>query len=145
MVCATVSSMEADQFEVLVREELNKVPERFRDRIKNVEFLIEDEPSETLRQEQKLEPGETLLGLYHGVPNTVRGVEYGVGVTLPDTITLFRNPILHEAGSNPERVRTVIKETVWHEIGHYFGFSEHAVSEREKGGTNTYRQPWSSM
>jgi predicted Zn-dependent protease with MMP-like domain len=89
-----------EEFEQLVAEEFpTAVPEQFRSKIKNVAFLIEDMPSESLRSEEGLEPHMTLLGHYRGIPHTARGDYYGVSPTLPDTITLFAVPILEEADS----------------------------------------------
>jgi predicted Zn-dependent protease with MMP-like domain len=73
-----------------------------------------------------------LLGLYHGVPQTARGDIYGIGMTLPDTITLFQIPIEEEAGNDPERIKQVVADTIWHEVGHYFGLDEDAVERRER-------------
>jgi predicted Zn-dependent protease with MMP-like domain len=131
-------------FERIVDEEWNDVPERFRKRIENVALLIEDEPDAKTRAAEGLGEGDTLLGLYTGVPAIERGAEYGVGVTLPDTITLYRLPILEVAAQDHsdepflDAVRRVVRETVWHEVGHYFGLSEGAIGEREGEGTNQY-------
>lgn len=138
--------MEPNEFEAIALSEWQAVPPRFAVLVKNVALLIEDEPSEEVRKEEGLHEGETLLGVYHGVPNTERGSEYGVGGTLPDTITLFRLPILAEAteltddhtSQFREYVRQVVRETLWHEIGHYFGLEEHPINEREQEGTNRF-------
>lgn len=124
--------MERSEFEKIVSEEFPRaVPERFRARIKNVAVLVEWEPDPETRREEGLLGNEMLLGLYHGIPATARGSEYGVGATLPDTITLFQGPIEEEAGNNPARVREVVRETIWHEVAHYFGMDEGEVRERE--------------
>ena len=124
--------MTRDAFEKLVAEEFpNAIPEKFRDLIQNVAFLIEEEPSEALRLEEKLSPNETLLGLYHGTPATARGDYYGVGSTLPDTVTLFQKPIEEIALGRNEDVRQVIRETIWHEVAHHFGYGEEQIRGRE--------------
>lgn len=132
--------MTHEEFEQLVAEEFPKaIPEKFHHLIKNVAFLIEEEPSMETRMVEGLGPNETLLGYYKGVPATARGDHYGVGSTLPDTITLFRLPILHEAMivsgedgvSMEEALPVVIRETIWHEVAHYFGMDEGTVSKRE--------------
>ncbi len=90
--------MPREEFERLVAEEFpNAVPEDFKRKIENVAFLIESEPSLELRAEEGLGLNETLLGHYRGVPHTARGDSYGLGATLPDTITLFQLPIEEEA------------------------------------------------
>lgn len=132
--------MEQEAFEKLVAEEFEKaIPDRFSARIHNVAFLIEDEPSEEVRQEERLSDGDTLLGLYRGVSLDRRGSDYGLGATMPDTITLFRLPILAEAteqGGGEQAIRRVLRETIWHEVAHYFGFDEEAVGRREDEGQN---------
>lgn len=137
--------MDAKTFERLVAEESRKIPARFARRIENVALLIEDEPSAGVLREEGLGSDETLLGLYRGVPANDRG-EFYSGV-LPDTITLYRLPLLDEARALlderraptfEEAVRLAIRETLWHEVGHYFGLSEPAVHEREEAGTNRF-------
>lgn len=137
--------MTREEFEQLVADEFTKaIPEPFRGKIKNVAFLVEDEPSAELRRIEGLGPNETLLGFYRGVPATARGDSYGLGATLPDTITLFQLPILDEAfhleHSNilqndrimyGELVRQVIRDTIWHEVAHHFGYDERQVRAKE--------------
>lgn len=130
--------MDEKVFESVVAQELDAVPSQYKERLNNVAVIIEDEPGEELLHAQGVPKGETLLGLYQGVPNTVRGDTYGIGMTLPDTITLFRIPILAEAGPNEDEVRKVVRETIWHEIAHYFGYDDPAVENRERQGTNDY-------
>lgn len=124
--------MDREAFEKFVEEGFLLIPERFRAKIKNVALLAEDEPSAEVRGREGLRGGETLLGLYQGIPNTVRGDTYGIGPTLPDTITLFQLPIEEEAGGVPEEIRKVIAETIWHEYAHYFGMDEEGVRFREE-------------
>lgn len=130
-------------FEQIALHEWSRIPERFKERIQNVALLIEDEPQESVREAESLEEGETLLGLYQGIPLTERGSEYGVGVTLPDTITLYRLPILEEASEMDrapiEALRIVVRETIWHEVGHYLGLSEEEIHLREGEGSNHYQ------
>jgi len=144
--------MTPEAFERLVAEEFPRaIPEKFRNKISNVAFLVEPEPSPEVRKTEGLGEGETLLGYYHGVPHTARGDHYGVGSTMPDTITLYQNPILEEAEalareeckawpsglerslreSELELVRKVIRDTIWHEVAHHFGMDEHQVRSRE--------------
>jgi predicted Zn-dependent protease with MMP-like domain len=123
--------MDREEFEKLVEEGYQQIPEKFREKIKNVGVLIEDLPSPKLRHQQGLGPHETLLGFYHGIPHTHRGDHYGVGMTMPDTITLFQIPIEQAALGDPERIKKIVADTVWHEVGHYFGLDEDAVQSRE--------------
>lgn len=131
--------MTHQEFDALVAEEYAKVPQKYATRLNNVALLIEDAPSLDVRQEEGLRPEETLLGLYQGVPLTERGDHYGIGVTVPDTITLYREPILAASAPDVGSVRMTIRETLWHEIGHYFGLDEEAIERREGEGSNTYQ------
>ena len=128
----TLQDMNREEFEKLVQEGFLLIPEKFRERIQNVALLVEDEPSDELRIREGLSEGETLLGLYQGIPATVRGDSYGIGPTVPDTITLFKLPIEEEAGNVPGGVRAVVAETIWHEFAHYFGMDEEEVRFREE-------------
>ncbi|MDP2816208.1 MAG: metallopeptidase family protein [Rectinemataceae bacterium] len=134
--------MSEQEFEQIANAEWERVPDRFKQKITNLALLIEDDVSDLVREEEGLEEGESLLGLYHGIPLTERGSEYGVGGTMPDTITLYRLPILEEASEMDrafrDAVRIVVRETLWHEVGHYFGLPEHGVNEREEEGTNRF-------
>ncbi len=139
-------SMTEEEFKALAESVWQDLPEKFAARIKNVALLIEDEPDEETRKEECLLEGESLYGIYRGVPNTLRGADYGVGGTLPDTITLYRLPILEEAreltdtdtNMFKDMVTKVVRETVWHEVGHYFGLDEDPINKREGEGTNRF-------
>jgi predicted Zn-dependent protease with MMP-like domain len=134
--------MTDDEFEQLVEEGYEKLPEWVREKIDNVAILVEDEPSEEDRRQQGLGPEETLLGLYKGLPLTERGDLYGIGMTLPDTITIYKEPTLDMADEEcppeasdeeyKERVRGIVADTVWHEFFHHFGASEAEVQRREQ-------------
>lgn len=134
--------MNETEFSMIAEDEWNKVPEKFREQVKNVALLVEDEPSDLVREEEGLEEGETLLGLYHGIPLTERGSDYGIGGMLPDTITLYRLPLIEEAEAMDrefrEAMRIAIRETIWHELAHYFGFDEEPINHREGEGTNKF-------
>ncbi len=124
--------MSSEEFEALVAAEFERaIPEKFRPHIKNVAFLAEWEPSAEVRARERLGPHETLLGYYHGIPTPERGDFYGMGATMPDTITLYQGPIEEEAAHKNLPVGQVIRETIWHEVAHHFGMDEHEVRARE--------------
>lgn len=120
------------EFEKLVEEGFERLPQWVREKIKNVALLVEDEPLEEVRKVEKLEADETLLGYYQGIPLSERGEHYGVGATMPDTITLYQVPIEQAAKEDGMDVRKVIAETIWHEFAHHFGMDEHEVRFREE-------------
>jgi predicted Zn-dependent protease with MMP-like domain len=132
--------MERDAFEKLVAEGFELLPQWARDKIHNVALLVDDEPSEEVRAFHRLGEHETLLGHYRGIPITARGEEYG-GLVMPDTITIYQEPILDAAEEETpweapdevylENVRRIVHETVWHEYAHYLGLDEDEVRHRE--------------
>lgn len=123
--------MSREEFEQIVIDELAKVPEQFQHRIKNVVFVVEEETTAETRRENHLTIGQDLLGQYRGVPLIARGDNYGIGMTLPDVITVYQGPIERSAGGDPARVRTIVRETVFHEVAHYLGMSEVEVAQWE--------------
>jgi len=127
--------MQIGKFEKLVAEGFQRLPVWVREKIKNVALLIEDEPSEEVRTREELGGGETLLGYYQGIPLSERGAHYGEGIVMPDTITLYRLPILEAAQEDNLDVRDVVADTIWHEFAHHFGISEGGVHvlEKERG------------
>jgi predicted Zn-dependent protease with MMP-like domain len=124
--------MEKREFEGSVSEGFSLLPEWVRKKIKNVAILVEDEPSRDVRKQECLADDETLLGLYQGIPLSARGENYGVGMTLPDTITLYQRPIEEAAAEDGIAVGKVIADTIWHEFAHHFGMDENEVRARER-------------
>jgi len=120
--------MERAEFEKLVEEGMERIPEEFLVKLENVAVVVEDEPNEEQLKKLGLAQNQTLLGLYEGVPQTHRGPNYGM--TLPDKITIFQKPIELFCRSD-EEIREKVAETVWHEIAHHFGTSEQRVREIE--------------
>lgn len=128
--------MDKSLFEKYINEAVLSLPANLREKIENLAFVLEDEPRPASLQEQGIKYRGLLLGLYQGIPLSRRSRGYS-GV-LPDKITLFKKPIETLAGPEEEKIRKLIHQVVYHEIGHYFGFNELKVREweknREKGG-----------
>ena len=121
--------MQRAAFERLVADALASIPRTFRDAMQNIAIVVEDEPSPELLEEMDIEPPDTLLGLYQGVPLTER--RWDAGNTLPDRILIFQGP--HERASDDEEdLGVAIAETLIHEIGHYFGMSEEEIEDVEE-------------
>jgi predicted Zn-dependent protease with MMP-like domain len=115
-------------FQRLVEAALDDIPPRFREAMKNVAIVVEDEPSPALLDEMEIEPPDSLYGLYQGTPLTERG--WGYGNALPDRVTLFQR-VIEEDSEDAEDAIVCIAETLIHEIGHYFGLSEEEIEEIE--------------
>lgn len=114
------------EFERLVAQAVESLPSNFLTRLRNVEMVVEEQPTEEDLELAGIEPGGTLLGLYHGVPQNQRGTWYGN--LLPDRIVIFQRPI--EAMARDRRtIRKEIRTTLMHEIGHHFGLAEDDLAE----------------
>jgi predicted Zn-dependent protease with MMP-like domain len=108
--------MSRAEFEAAVADALDGVPEDLTRQMRNVVILVEDDPP----------GGAQLLGLYEGTPLTHRGD--GWAGSLPDRITIFRNPILACCHSE-QQVIDEVRITVVHEIAHHFGISDARLHE----------------
>jgi len=107
------------EFEQIVDEALESIPKRFSDLVRNIAIAVEDEPTrKDLGRGGKRR--HELLGIYRGVPLTKRSHDDPL---LPDEIVIFRGPIRRVSRTRDEAVRQV-RDTVIHEIGHYFGLSD---------------------
>jgi predicted Zn-dependent protease with MMP-like domain len=110
--------MDRQDFEEIVEQEFEAVPELFRHHLENVRIVVEDQPPH-----QRARDSQILLGLYQGIPLNKRGNDYGVYPVIPDTITLYQANIERITNSG-EEIRQQIRQTLIHEIGHYYGMSE---------------------
>src|SRR5690606_5971912 len=104
--------LDAEEFERIVIDELDELPDDMVDGLENVVFVCEDRP-----EDGSLD----LLGIYEGVALTERG-QYGFG-ELPDRIVLFREPLLAICETEDE-LRDEIHITLVHEIAHYYGIDD---------------------
>lgn len=117
------------EFEKLVRGAIEAMPRHIRDAMDNVAFVIEKETRRKKAKEIGIKLDEVLLGLYEGVPRIKRGSGY-FGV-LPDKITIFQRPLEELAGGDENKLKRLIHEVVWHEIGHHLGFDEKEIRALE--------------
>jgi len=115
------------EFDRVVEEALEDLPPRFTGLLENLAIIVEDEPSD---DDLENLPGEAddeseLLGIYRGVARPHR--THDMLPMLPDQIAIFRGPILRVARTRRE-ARRQIRETVLHELGHYFGLDDDEMS-----------------
>ena len=106
---------------------VDRLPRRFREQLRNVEFVVEKRPSITLLRAEGLDPShDALYGIYQGVPLPDRSsLDLPL---LPDKITIFAEPLLEDF-PNPDALREEIRLTVLHEIAHYFGMDEEEIED----------------
>ena len=122
--------MEEEDFEKLIDRALSELPKAIFEKMENVAITIEKRPNSDELKRSGIRAGGLLLGLYQGVPKTVWG--RGFGNILPDKITIFQEPIEQLANYNEERVFEILKNTIFHEIAHHFGFDEKKIRELER-------------
>ena len=117
--------MKHEHFIKVVEDSLDSLPKEFRSRIKNVAILVEDFPP----KQSPPQPGQQrrlLLGIFHGVPATKKSVfDLPTG---PAHIVLYQKNIEADCSSEAE-VRHQIRQTLIHELGHYFGMTEEQLRD----------------
>ncbi len=102
------------EFDMLVEDALHELPKRFADLLDNISIVVEEEPADEDFGALD-DPDDELLGIFRVVP------------PLPDQIAIFRGPILRVARNRREAVRE-IRDTVIHELGHYFGLDDEGMA-----------------
>ncbi|MEW5959376.1 MAG: metallopeptidase family protein [Chloroflexota bacterium] len=115
-----------EEFEQLVVQALEALPDFFKEKLQNVEVVVADWPTAAERRAAGLQPGQLLLGLYQGIPLTQRTSQYGL--VLPDKITIYRLPI-QQVCRTPDRIIDQVQHTVKHELAHHFGISDDRLRE----------------
>jgi predicted Zn-dependent protease with MMP-like domain len=116
--------MTSEEFAKLVEDALKDLPSFFKEKVDNVDVVVEDWPDPTYSQ------GRLLLGLYRGVPKTRRGSGYTM--VLPDKISIFKQPIELISRGNKEVIKNLVIDTVQHEIAHHFGISDARLRQLRK-------------
>ena len=121
----TMETMKREDFVKVVEEALDSLPKEFRSRIHNVAILVEDFPPNQLPA-QPGQPRRLLLGIFHGVPATKRSIfDLSMG---PNHIVLYQKNIEAICSSETE-TRQQIRQTLIHELGHYFGMTEEQLKD----------------
>ena len=113
--------MDKRRFEELVVEAVEALPQRFLDKLANIDIEVRDWPSPQELRSARVPPGATLLGLYVGIPHTRR--TRGYHLALPDRIFVYQRPIERLCRSDDE-VRERAGRVIKHEIAHHFGLTE---------------------
>jgi predicted Zn-dependent protease with MMP-like domain len=116
-------------FRKLVEESLDSIPRKFKELIQNVAVLVEDFPAPDTIRGLGLRSKYDLFGLYHGIPLDKRGSYYGN--VPPDVILIYQIPIESACGTE-EDIREQVRDTVVHEVGHFFGFSDAELRRIER-------------
>ena len=115
-------SISSSDFQALVQEALDTLPDEYAKLISNVAVVVEEEPSPELLADLEMEEDEDLLGLYQGLSIDKESF-FQTGGQLPAKISIYRGPILRVCRTRKEVVQEV-RDTVVHEIGHHFGLDD---------------------
>lgn len=121
--------MNARDFDETVSRVLDSLPPDFAEKLEegNIGVVVRARLTAEELEAIGAGAGSTLLGLYHGVPPASRGYHYSL--VLPDTITIYREPILGFCAQTGRPVPDMIREVVLHEIAHHFGISDTRLRE----------------
>jgi predicted Zn-dependent protease with MMP-like domain len=122
--------IDKEQFEKIVSQVIDALPESVKSRIHNLAFFVEDFPTaEQLRNTSgRADDKYSLLGIYEGY---IQSSRKNFGVVMPDRITLFRVPIMQSCSGRKELEKR-INDTLRHEIAHHFGSDEKGARKAEK-------------
>jgi predicted Zn-dependent protease with MMP-like domain len=122
-----VVDVSRSEFERMVGDALDEIPEALATELQNVAVMVEDWPTPAQLEVAAVPRGGTLLGLYEGVPLTKRGPLSYSGVA-PDRITIFQGPLTRRA-RDADALAAQVRVTVLHEVGHYFGMDDDRLRE----------------
>lgn len=125
-----IDAMNQEEFAQLVDKAIEDLPEEFLTKLDNIDIVVEEEPTPAQLRKSGLRHDETLLGLYEGVPQTKRGIAYGM--VPPDKITIFQKPIEAKCRNDAE-LYAEVERVLKHEVAHHFGISDERLREIEEG------------
>jgi predicted Zn-dependent protease with MMP-like domain len=116
----------------LAETALSAIPQQLRDLVGGTVMAVEEAPDDEVLAEMGMESPWELTGLYRGTPLTQKSV---LDIPAePDTIVLFREPILLEWIETGEDLFRLVRNVLIHEIGHHFGLSDADISRLEEEG-----------
>ena len=118
-----------EQFEKMVSRAMDELPQEYIRGLDNVVVTYDDEPTMHQREKMKLRGGDSLFGLYEGIPRTQRGAGYNL--VLPDKITIFKYPMAY-IHQDEHSLYSEVKHTLWHEIAHFYGLNHDRIHEIER-------------
>ena len=119
----------ATEIEDMARVALAEIPDRLGRHVRGVAILVEEFPDADTEQAMDLESPFDLLGLYQGVSLDRKSVSDAPDDL--DRIFLYRRPLLDYWCETGESLEAIVRNTLIHEIGHHFGFSDHDMERLE--------------
>ncbi len=116
-----------ETFEAIIVHALDNLPPLITENMQNIDVLVVDWPAADILQRMGILPGNTLLGLYTGIPLTRRTQSYGN--VAPDVITLYQGPIERAANYDLQKIQKQVQHVIIHEFAHHFGISDERLIE----------------
>jgi len=118
--------MKRKDFEELVIKAVEDLPKVFKDKLENVDIIVEDEPTTGASGVVDEHYKRLLLGFYQGVPLSKRTHYYGM--VMPDKITIFQKNIERICKTVQDIVH-LVTHTIQHELAHHFGISDNRLKD----------------
>ncbi|MDP3787292.1 MAG: metallopeptidase family protein [Candidatus Omnitrophota bacterium] len=115
------------EFETIVKDVLRELPKEFKDKLQNIDIVIEEELDMEAVKRLGLGAKGRLLGLYQGIPLKDRTHYYGM--VMPDKITLYKQNIERSCEAGESDIHEEIKHVIQHEIAHHFGISDKRLKD----------------
>ena len=113
--------------ERLARAAFDAQPAAFRQPCEGLLIRVADFADQETLAEMGIENAFELTGLYQGIALTEKSVMDVA--TEPDTVWLYRRPILHEwAERGDVALAKLIAHVLVHEIAHHFGYSDDDIA-----------------
>lgn len=122
--------MRRSEFENIIAEALDQLPDQFKQALHNIEIRVRWRPSAEELAQADVPRGGDLFGLYVGVPLTQR--TQGYNLVLPDAIYIYQSAHERHCRTEVEMIEQA-RKTLLHEIGHYFGIDEDRMHELGMG------------
>lgn len=120
--------MDKKEFEQIIGQAIEFLPDKFKSRLNNVAIFAEDEPTQEQLKKVNLRRGDLLFGLFEGY---AQARKLNFGPVLPDRITIFRLAILSQSASFDQAKNKIIS-TIKHEIAHHFGSDESGAARASR-------------
>ncbi len=119
------------RFETIARQTISGLPPPFADHVKGIVLHVTQRPSNQMLADLGLDDPMALTGLYDGVPLTEKSVSDPA--PLPDSIWIFREPILTELQERPGvTLEELVSHVMVHELAHHFGWSDADIAEIDR-------------
>lgn len=115
--------MDKKKFEEVIFDTLESLPDKFKEKIKNLCIVIEDKDIDSILSKNENTSKKYTLGLYQGLPATKKAGKINI---FPDKITIYKSAI-EQISRNDEQLKKNIRRVILHELGHYFGLDEKKI------------------